>query len=68
MNFKAMHVRVSKVNDVEVRSLMSVLSVHADTMSDAVKQIEDQLTRNPSRQAYHDKWVADGRFVIASRD
>lgn len=62
-DWKAMQVRTSRINGVEVRSLMSIITVYANTLEEAVASIEVELKKNPSRQAYYDKWVADGRFV-----
>jgi hypothetical protein len=43
--------------------LSGIVTVIAASHVDAVAEIERQLTLNPSRRPYFDKWVADGRII-----
>lgn len=41
-----------------------IISVYADSIEDAAAQIEVELTKNPSRQAYHDQWTRGGKLIV----
>ena len=43
--------------------LRSIITIMAKNREEAVKQITDQLNRNPSRKPYFDAWVKDGKIV-----
>jgi hypothetical protein len=41
----------------------SIITITAYDEADALAKVEDQLTRNPSRYWYFDRWVAAGRPI-----
>jgi hypothetical protein len=46
---------------------LHICTVIAEDEADARTQLDDQLTRNPSRTPYHTQWVAEGRMLLNTR-
>lgn len=52
-----------KVFTAVTKSDTKIISVLADHKRDAKRQIRTELSKNPSRKAFLDKWVEDGELV-----
>ena len=45
-------------------SFVGIVTVRAYTLSQAKERVREQLSRNPSRRAYLERWEAGGSIVM----